>query len=96
MSVDAELCDIERRGQRRTLGLKVRNTSPEPIAGLNVLFEWENEQHQPNPDREQDRKRRDSLGKRPVNPVLYVVVAWSLSFPGGSSNGSWQISGSEA
>jgi hypothetical protein len=50
MSVFTELCGIERSQQRRTLGLKVRNTSDESIADLGVVFEWENEQHQPNPD----------------------------------------------
>jgi hypothetical protein len=50
MSVELEPCGIERPNQRRTFGLKVRNTSSSPIDGLSAAFEWENERHQPNPD----------------------------------------------
>lgn len=49
MSVDAELCGFEIRGQR-TLGVKVRNTSAAPIKNLTLMFEWENEKPQPCPD----------------------------------------------
>jgi hypothetical protein len=47
MSVEVELCGIERRGKPRTLGARVQNISPRPISSMSVRLEWENEQPQP-------------------------------------------------
>jgi hypothetical protein len=47
MPVEIEARGIERPGQPRTLGMKVRNIGTDPISALVVLFEWENEQQLP-------------------------------------------------